>query len=264
MEDTPPPGRAIYSAAMTQGPDAPAGALDGRTFVVAGGAGGVGEGVVRALLRAGARVVVPSREQARLDALSARVLEGRTDERLRLVRTDVSDVGEVERLRDELLAAHGAVHGVVSAIGGWWQGQKLTHVPLADWDRVLANNLRSPWLVARTFLPTLQATPGASYTILNGSAALAPVVEAGPSSIASAGLLMLGRALAAEARGTHVRVNTIVLGPVKTRNTRGPGLPEWLTADEVGAQVAWLASDAGRMVSGATLDVLERPATVAG
>lgn len=248
---------------MTQGTIAlgPA-SLEGRTLVVAGGAGGVGEGIARSLLRAGARVVVPSRARARLDALAQ--LLAPDSERLELVEVDVADAAGCERLRDDLLRAHGAIHGVVSAIGGWWQGARLTRVPLDDWDRVQRNNLRTPWIVARTFLETLQATPGSSFTLINGSAALEPVVEAGPSSVASAAMLMLGRALAAEARGTHVRVNTLVLGPVKTRNTRGDGLPEWLTADEVGDHVALLAADAGRMVSGAVVNLLERPAKARG
>jgi 3-oxoacyl-[acyl-carrier protein] reductase len=237
--------------------------LEGRSYVVAGGAGGVGEGIVRALLGAGARVVVPSRERSRLEALRTLVTRDETHApemaRLELVETDVGDVTQCERLRDEQIRRHGPLHGVVSAVGGWWQGAHLAHVPVDDWDRVLRNNLRTPWILARTFVDALHATPGATYTVINGSAALEPVIDAGPSSIASAAMLMMSRTLAAEAKGTRLRVNTLVLGPVRTRNTRGPGMPEWLTADEVGAYVAHLVSDAGRMVSGAVVNLFERP-----
>jgi uncharacterized protein YbjT (DUF2867 family) len=47
--------------------------LDGTTALVAGGAGEVGEGIVRAFLAGGARVVVPSRSAAKLDALRDRL-----------------------------------------------------------------------------------------------------------------------------------------------------------------------------------------------
>ncbi len=227
---------------------------------MAGGAGGVGEGVVRALLRAGARVIVPSRERARLDAL--RALLGRDADGLHTVEADVGDFSSCARLRDEALRAHGTIAGAVSAIGGWWQGARLTRVSSEDWERVLRNNLHAPWVFARTFLEPLHATEGATYTLLSGTAALEPVVDAGPSSIAGAATLMMARALAAEAKGTHLRVNTLVLGPVRTRNTRGPGMPEWLTADEVGAYVAHLVSDQGRMVSGAVVHMVDRPAPV--
>lgn len=237
--------------------------LEGKSYIVAGGAGGVGEGVVRALLGAGARVVVPSRDRSRLEALRTLVTGDETlapeMARLELIETDVGDVAQCERLRDEHLRRHGSLHGVVSAIGGWWQGAPLARVPLDAWDQVMRNNLRTPWIVARTFVEALHGTPGATYTVMNGSAALEPAVDAGPSSIASAAMLMMSRALAAEAKGTHLRVNTLVLGPVRTRNTRGPGMPEWLTADEVGAYVAHLVSEAGRMVSGAVVSLLERP-----
>jgi NAD(P)-dependent dehydrogenase (short-subunit alcohol dehydrogenase family) len=236
--------------------------LERKTLVVAGGAGGVGEGVVRALLRVGAHVIVPSRDRERLAALRALVSSDAA--KLELVEADVGDASSCEKLRDGILAKHGAIHGVVAAVGGWWQGARLTRVPVDVWDRVFDNNLRAHWILARTFLETLQRTPGSTYTMINGSAAHAPVVEAGPSCIASAASLMLTRTLASEAKGTHVRVNALVLGPVKTRNTKGAGDPSWLTADDVGAYVAHLVSDEGSMISGAIVDLLDRPSRAPG
>jgi len=67
------------------------------------------------------------------------------------------------------------------------------------------------------------------------------------------------RTLAAEARGHAVRVNLLLLGPVRTA-ARGGGRPEWLTSAEVGAMAAWLASARAGMVSGSVLRLLERPA----
>jgi NAD(P)-dependent dehydrogenase (short-subunit alcohol dehydrogenase family) len=72
---------------------------------------------------------------------------------------------------------------------------------------------------------------------------------------------MLARSLALESAGRGVRVNALVLGPVKTR--RVTGRYDWITAEEVGGTAAWLSSPAGRGVAGAALHMLNRP-SVAG
>lgn len=231
------------------------GPLTGRVALVAGGAGAVGEGVVAGLLAAGADVVVPSRDPARLDALAARLEESSG---LSTVVGDLGDPTGVAELRDRVLAEHGRLDAVVAALGRWWQGGDLVEVEEPVWRRVLDNNLTTHFLLARTFLPVLADRPGASYLFVNGDAAEVPVRGAGLACIAAAGQLMLMRTLAAELAERQVRVNALVLGPVITRS-RPTGPPWWITAGEVGAFAAQLASDAGAMVSGTAIHLPGRP-----
>ena len=81
--------------------------------------------------------------------------------------------------------------------------------------------------------------PGSAYTIIVGDTAEAPVRGAGPVSVAASAVLMLSRALALESAGKGVRVNSLVLGPVKTR--RSSGRYDWVTSDEVGETALWLS-----------------------
>ncbi len=215
--------------------------LKDRVALIAGGAGEVGEGIVKAFLQAGATVVVPSRKPERLMDLQIGLGE-LGNERFVAVTADVGTPEGAHAVRQTILQRFGQLNAVVASLGGWWQGKPLVSVPLEDWANVLQNNLTAHLLVARTFLPMLYNQPGSSYTMINGGAAFEPVPGAGPVSIAAAAQLMMKDVLAAEARGRPVRVNTLALmTPVVTRS-RPSGRPEWLTADEVGAYCAYLAA----------------------
>jgi 3-oxoacyl-[acyl-carrier protein] reductase len=236
------------------GPAAPGQGLAGKVALVAGGTGHVGGGIAEAMLAAGATVVVPSRDPDRVGALRERL--GAAGDRLATLVGDVGTPDGAERVRDEVLDRFGAVDAVAAAVGGWWQGPVVWETPVEEFDRVLAANLRPHFLLARAMLPAMVDRRGASYTIINGDAAEQPVVRSGLASVAAAAQLMLMRTLAAEARGHAVRVNLLLLGPVRAP---GRGRPEWLTSAEVGAMAAWLASEAARMVSGSVIRLPERP-----
>jgi NAD(P)-dependent dehydrogenase (short-subunit alcohol dehydrogenase family) len=250
----------------SNGPATAPGELAGKVALVAGGAGNVGGGIVEAMLAAGAVVVVPSRSPERLAALRDRVggMGSGTGTaagggRLDGVLGDVGTPEGAELVRDEVLTRHGAVDAVVAAVGGWWQGSALWETPVEEFDRVLASNLRPHFLLARALLPGMLDRRGTSYTMIAGDAAEQPVPRSGLASIAAAAHLMLMRTLAAEAKGHAVRVNLLLLGPVRTPARGGRGRPEWLTSADVGAMAAWLASDRASMVSGSVLRLLDRP-----
>jgi 3-oxoacyl-[acyl-carrier protein] reductase len=231
--------------------------LQDKVALIAGGAGHVGEGVVRAFLERGARVAVPSREEDKLLALRKR-LGSLGGKQLLTLSGEVSRPEEAERVRDEIERAWGPLDAVVVSVGGWWQGPPLTQVPVETWHRVLDNNLTSHFVLARALLPGLTRRAGSSYTLINGTAAEQPVARSGLASVAAAANLMLARVLVEEHKGTPVRINVLVLGSIHTR--RVPDAPpEWLTPDEVGTFCAFLASEEGRMVSGGLHHLVERP-----
>lgn len=223
-----------------------------RTVLVAGGAGAVGEGIVERFLAADWRVLVPSRSQARLDAQRDRL---GSPENLSGLLGNVGEPQGAALIRDQLRAGGVRLSAVVASIGGWRSGPLLVDTPLDHWRSVLDGNLTSHLVLAQAFLPLVP--PGGSYTIIVGDSAEEPVRGAGSVSVAASAVLMLARSLALESAGKGVRVNALVLGPVKTR--RAAGRYDWVTAEEVGDTCAWLSSPAGRGVSGAALHMLNRP-----
>jgi NAD(P)-dependent dehydrogenase (short-subunit alcohol dehydrogenase family) len=215
-----------------------------RSVLVAGGAGGVGEGIVRALLASGdVTVIVTSRDPARLALLESRV--ARVADARRLIGI-IGNAGDPKgasaiaaRVRDEL----GGIDVAIPSLGGWWDGGPLIETDPATWDAVRTEMLDTHVAFARAFVPELLRRAGGWYLGIGGGAALQPIRNASIVSIAAAGQLMLTRSLALELADRAVRINELIVnGPVRTRDSELPARRGWITADQVGGVVAELVN----------------------
>ncbi|MEM8963944.1 MAG: SDR family NAD(P)-dependent oxidoreductase [Acidobacteriota bacterium] len=215
--------------------------LQGKTALIAGGAGAVGEGIVGAYLDAGATVLVPSRSQAKLDSLTEALAE-RAEDRLLTMVGHIGSIEGAEAVRAAVLDHFGHLDAVVASIGGWWQGAPLVDVDLDSWNQVLANNLTAHLIAVQHFLP-LVITSAGSYTMINGGAALTPLPKSAPISIVAAGQMMMARALAKENENQPVRIHSLLLETPIISRTRPEGPTSWLTADEVGSFCVRIAAE---------------------
>ncbi len=208
-----------------------------KAVLVAGGAGAVGEGIVRGFLANGWEALVPSRSLKHLDELRERL---GFPEHLKTFEADLTSPEQTEL--SAAVKGHDLAAAAVS-VGGWWQGANLIDVDLETWNGVLAKVLTSHFMVCKAVVPHLKARLGdASLTLIGGNASEEPVAGAGPTSIAGAAQIMLSRVLALELGSTPVRVNELVMGPVATRKVTDPG-PNWITPDDVGCACEKLAAD---------------------
>ena len=127
------------------------GALTGKVAVVTGAGRGIGREAARVLARLGAAVVVAELQET--GRQTADVIRSEGGEAL-FVLVDVADEVGVAALRERVLTAYGPVdilvnNATVFTFGPIWQHS------LADWDRVMAVNLRGAFLLIRTFLPAM-------------------------------------------------------------------------------------------------------------
>ncbi|HTW85786.1 MAG TPA: SDR family oxidoreductase [Candidatus Sulfotelmatobacter sp.] len=213
-----------------------------RTVLVAGAAGGVGEGIVRqVLLRCPELVLIAtSRSQARLDALRERL--GPVDlTRLRTLVGDVATAQRAEALDAQIAHEFGPLDVAIASLGGWWEGGPFLDVDPPTWDAVMHEMLGTHVHFAQTFVPRLARRPGSMYLGIGGGAAITPVPNAGLVSIAGAAQAMLTRVLAAEMTDVRI-VELIANGPVRTYESPPDAPADWISADDVGAVVAALVA----------------------
>ncbi|HTJ25914.1 MAG TPA: SDR family NAD(P)-dependent oxidoreductase [Candidatus Limnocylindria bacterium] len=202
--------------------------------LVGGGAGGVGEGIVRWLLRAGHSVAVPSRSAAKLELLRARLADTVSLANLTTTVAHAGDAHGAQELRARLERERGRFDAVVASLGGWWEGPRLTEIALETWDAVMDEMLRTHVVFARTFIPMLQSHGGGRYVGIGGGAAYLPIRGSALVSIAGAAQLMLTRALHAENDDPALEIVELVIdGPVRTRDT-AQAAPGWITLDQIG------------------------------
>jgi NAD(P)-dependent dehydrogenase (short-subunit alcohol dehydrogenase family) len=213
--------------------------LSVRTVLVAGAAGGIGEGVVRALLAGGeAKVYATSRSAERLEALRGR-LEPEALGRFTPIAGAAGDFAGAALIA-ERVEALGGVDAVVAILGrGWWSSGPLLDIAPEEWRSVLDEMLTGHFALARALIPQLSRRAGSLYLALGGGAAFEPLRDAGVMSVAAAGQVMLTRTLDREVGASPPRIRELIIdGPVSTRESRHFADPRWITADDVGRVVA--------------------------
>jgi pteridine reductase len=184
--------------------------IQDRAALVTGGAHRIGRALALALAREGADVAIhyhSSGDAARETAAEIESL-GR---RAVVLRADLADAAAAERLPVDAVAALGGLDIVVNS-ASLFESTRFLDVTAEDWDRVMAVNLRAPFLVTRAAAPYLAEREGVVINI--GDLAGVQVWPAFPHhGVSKAGLIHLTR-VAGRSLGPGVRVNCIVPGTV--------------------------------------------------
>src|SRR4051812_45398233 len=150
----------------------PTQSLAGRRVLVPGGTGGVGEGVVRAYLHAGADVVVPTRSDERGAELRAALGPIGDSPLLHLPTHDYTSFAGADALAGEMTRRLGGIDDVVVPVGGWWQGGPLTGITEEDWSTAFTSLATTHMALARAVVPRLSGV--GVYAVIVGQSAEFP------------------------------------------------------------------------------------------
>lgn len=222
--------------------------LSGKVCVVTGAGRGIGRAVALAFAREGGALALCARTLAELEETAAEAGRLGAD-----VILDVCDVTQPEQVEAFVALAlkQGRVDVLVNNAGIGDPGTSLANTSPEAWDRVMAVNLRGPFLFARAVLPAM--TSQRSGSLINVSSRLGRI--AGTTfqtyGVSKWGLEGLTRYLAAEVAPFGIRVNSVSPGLVATRLNGFVGAPP----ESVTELFVFLASDAAAHVTGMALDV---------
>jgi NAD(P)-dependent dehydrogenase (short-subunit alcohol dehydrogenase family) len=242
--------------------------LEGRVALVTGASGGIGRAIAVGLASEGADVIGMARTVEKLEATAAEV-EG-LGRKAFVSPCDVTDgdaVVDAVRAGEEAL---GPIDILVNNAGGARFMAPLLDVQERGWDKSIALNLKSPYLLAQAVGRGMVERGRGSIVNIASYAGLRGLRSLSFYSASKAGLLMLTKAMAKEWGPFGVRVNAVAPGFVDTDawdNYRdNPEMSEtmakediplgrWATAEEIARPVVFLASDAAAYITGETLVV---------
>ena len=237
------------------------GRLYGRSIIVTGGALGIGRAYVSAFASEGANVVIADID-GESAAKAAREVESEGGVAL-AVTVDVSDVEGTEAMAKASIDRFGRVDGLVNnaaiAIRIKHVNAPLEELPVEEWDRVIAVNLRGPYLCCRALLPHMKAQGYgkilniSSGTFFNGRPNITNYVAS------KGGVIGITRSLARETGEYGITVNCIAPGLTASETDETPSsrweirVPERAIKrietpqDLVGAAVFFMSSDSDFM-----------------
>src|SRR5450432_3132241 len=230
--------------------------FSGKVVLVAGGTGGLGRAVSLAFLEEGAKVIVTYRDQSEMDALRSQVgetalLEGES--------VDVTDETAVRQLIGGVLSEHGRLDGLVNAVGGYAGGVPLWELESKVFDRMLALNLRSGFILARAVVPGMLKQKSGAIINVASKAAFDHAAGAAAYVASKAAAAAMVDSLAADLKSTGVRVNSILPSIIDTEANRkampGADFATWPKPEDIARVILFLCSDDAKLIHGAAVPV---------
>jgi NAD(P)-dependent dehydrogenase (short-subunit alcohol dehydrogenase family) len=228
-----------------------------KIVLVTGGTGGLGRAVSLAFLNQGSKVAVTYQQREEWDALEG--APGVNRQNLEGHRVDVTNEADVARLIDELVGKHGRLDALVNTVGGYAGGVKLWELESRVFEQMLALNLRSGFVLSRAAVPQMLKQGYGSIVNTASRAAFDHAAGGAAYAASKAAAVALMDSLAADLKGTGVRVNSILPSIIDTEANRR-AMPEadfakWPKPEDVARVIVFLCSDDAKLIHGAALPV---------
>ena len=246
--------------------------LKGKRVLVTAGANGIGLASARRCLEPGA-----AGHACDGDAAACRAVEG-SHPRLSVSVADVSSEAQVQGLFRELSAKWGRLDALINNAGVSGPTSRLEDTTLEAWHHTLEVNLTGAFLCARSAVPLLRAAGGGAIVNISSVAGRLGFSLRTPYSASKFGLAGLTQTWAMELGPSNIRVNSVLPGVVagerveriiaaradaagvgndemRAQLLSGVSLRRMTRPEDVAAQVAFLCSDDGAMISGQSISV---------
>ncbi|MET4577954.1 SDR family oxidoreductase [Ottowia thiooxydans] len=242
----------------------------GQTVVVTGGGSGLGRCTAHELASLGAGLALVGRKMEKLEAVRAELLQAYPEASARVTchSCDIRDEEAVRQTVADIVAAHGAIHGLFNCAGGQYPAS-LRDISLKGWDAVVRNNLHGTFLFSREcYVQWMEQHGGSIVNILADIWGGLPGM--GHSGAARGGVLTLTETAACEWGHAGVRVNAVAPGWIASAgiDTYDDSYQELLrglhskvplqrfgTESELSSAVVYLLSPAAGFISGAVMRV---------
>lgn len=246
------------------------GIVDGKRAIVTGAASGIGRATALLLASEGAAVVAADLDEAgAADVVAAIEAEGG---RAIAVRCDVTVEADCRRLVEAAVASFGRLDIVVNA-AGIIRRTSVVETPEEEWDRVMAVNVKSVYLVGRHAIPAIARGGGGAIVNVGSGWGLKGGPRAASYCASKGAVVNLTRAMAIDHGPQGIRVTCVCPGDTDTPLLRseaeqlGEDVAVFLassadrpigrlgTPEDTARAVLYLASDAASWVTGTTLVV---------
>jgi 3-oxoacyl-[acyl-carrier protein] reductase len=240
--------------------------LKGKTAIVTGGASGFGAGIVRKFHAEGARVLIADLNLEMGQELATELGDG-----VAAIATNVADGADVQKMTDYAVALWGHIDILINNAGTTHLPAAMEDVSEADFDKVLAVNVKSVYLTARSIVPLMKARGQGAILNVASTAGVSPRPRLSWYNASKGWMNNATKGMAVELAPSGVRVNA--LNPVAgetplLKSFMGEDTPEmrakflatiplgrFSTPEDMGNAACYLCSDEASMITGVCMEV---------
>ena len=234
--------------------------LEGPVVVVTGGTGYLGSSVCKAFVETGATVVAVYLLEREI--LYFEKALGPLGKDVILLKADVTQSGEMDRVVKEILRRHKRIDVLVNTVGGY-MASSVEETPADEFDRAMALNLKSAFLACKAAAPAMKGAKRGTIVSVSSEAGLQGDAESFLYSASKAGVIRLTESLARELKAANVRVNCVLPRVMDTPSNREAmpkaNFSKWVKTDQVAAVIRWLCSEEAAPITGAAIPVYGSP-----
>jgi 3-oxoacyl-[acyl-carrier protein] reductase len=238
--------------------------LKGRVALVTGAARGIGKGIALRLAREGMRVIINDRDKDAAEATAGELRSHGAD--VRAIIADLASTAEINRLVDQTVKELGTVDLLVNNAGLLPRGA-MDRIEESFWDLEFAVNVKAPFLLSQRAAATMKKSGGGAIVHISSVGGLRAHFQGLPYNATKGAVDAMTRAMGIELAEQGIRVNSIAPGAIHTERRKPIDDPAVQAAAqliparrlglplEIGAVVAFLASDDSRYIIGQTIYV---------
>ncbi len=248
----------------------PVGNLSGKVALITGAASGIGRATALLFAQQGASIVIADVAQQAGDAVAQEIIHN--GGRAIFQSADVTKAADCERAVTSTLREFGGIH-VLFNNAGIIRRASVLELSEDEWDRVMAVNVKSIFLMSRRVIPVMEKSGGGSIINMASGWGLSGGPKAAAYCASKGAVVLLTKALAIDHGAQGIRVNCLCPGDTDTAMLRGEAQQLGESADrflaesarrplgrvgkpeEIAQAALYLASDAASFVTGTALVV---------
>lgn len=229
--------------------------LSGRTALITGAAGALGNVIARRFAREGASLSLPVRTPEQ--GASLQKIPGLSAGQVYVGTTDLADEASVQAFVVQTLSKFRTIDILVNAAGGYAGGRLVEDVSVDEWDRLMNMNLKTTFLLSRAVLAGMKERNAGRIITIAAAGALAPAAKRGPYQVSKRAVITLTETIAEETKGTGITANAIAPSIILTEANRlsmpDPDSSRWVPPEEIAGLILYLCTDEARSITGNTI-----------
>jgi NAD(P)-dependent dehydrogenase (short-subunit alcohol dehydrogenase family) len=231
--------------------------LDSRVILITGATGALGSAVTHHFAQTGACLALTARSEQKLTQLAAET--GLPADRCLTVAADVTLADSVGSLVEAVTVSLGRIDALLNIVGGWSGGKTVGDTTVEQWERMLALNLHSAFLLSRAVIPPMLQAGWGRIVHVSSKTALTPRAKQAAYAVSKMGLVTLTEVIAAEVKGSGVTANVVLPSVIDTPANRA-SMPKadpskWVPPERIAATMGFLCSDAAASINGARISI---------